>query len=224
MHELRLALHMWCWKPDAGGKLKHILAASSVDWYRMLSMQASGSALNSISERWWLEEGKAREAISEVWKGQLVPKPRLLQWLTVHRALPTLERREDWMGDMGTAGCSKCPNASHNTLAHILFICLSAAEIWEATQNLMDATLGFKGQLDQQFVVLQIASSIAQRKLRKQSWWRAWRGWVMHGLWLDWVASLYILNENCFFYHANSLQGVVPGHTGLPCSLGYAPD
>lgn len=188
--ECKVDLSCWMWTRPGSSNQLSILAASSADWYAMLQARSPSPDLEAVEWRWALSPGQAALVVKDLWRGQLAPKLKAHLWLVAHRALPTVDTKEEWLAKMGIALCVQCyalPNTrlqdAYNTLPHILVSCCVANTMWAASCSFLQERLHMKLPMDAKFVLLHLGSSSAEKRLRSCLWWRAWRAGLLHGLW-----------------------------------------
>lgn len=104
----------------------------------------------------------------QIWCGALAPKLRSFLWLLVQRALPTWERRPEWLLEQGIAACRLCKGVP-NSLVHVLATCARVEAIWCLYAEWMTVRLERRINLATRFILLGMAGSESEENWRKQS-------------------------------------------------------
>lgn len=165
----------WCVK--LGGKYVPLLEITSAGWYRVCKKAEPGCVVEEISERWAISDQQARAVISSLWQGRLAPKLKTFLWHVAHQALPTIERKFDWLYDMGALLCSRCVDSHIVSTPHVLHECFEASCVWEALQQHLWRAINLQVVLSSKFLLLNLPTLPEERKLGKLPWWPALRAW-----------------------------------------------
>lgn len=106
----------------------------------------------------------------------------------VHRALPTWGRRYDWLvANSDAPGCGV-----PNTLPHIFVYCTGGqrrfgSHLRSGSLKIYRSGTTFPARL----ILLGIAERDAEIWLVQESWWRIWRAWTLHQMWIAWTATTF---------------------------------
>lgn len=188
--EMDLNLQLWHWKSVGAGNDMGLLNSTATDWYRLLMEEKKGCALEAICDKWSISQEDAKQVIQRVWYKGLAPKIQCFLWTVLHRALPTVEGREDWMESMAVAGCTfGC--VAWNTLEHVLYECRHAEAIWCALAEWLSVRLGRHYALPARSILIQETERLAEKQLLEKRWWNQLSAWMLHSIWSDWAAATY---------------------------------
>lgn len=152
--------------------------------------------LQVVCSFWNLTAQDGKELMKQIWAAELAPKVRTFLWMIAHKALPTWERRYDWLVEMGIALCvNGCPGAP-NTSVHILVTCPRMEAIWCSVAEWVTVRTGRNTTLPARFVLLRVAERGQEVWLTKESWWKLLRGWLLHQMWNAWTAHTFGINPS----------------------------
>lgn len=86
---------------------------------------------------------------------------------------------------------------------HILCDCPKVWDIWLALEAWISRFCPGV-VLSSNFLLLPMASSQGQQRLKKEAWWRHLKAWLLYGIWTDWSVALYEMQVA-----ASSLQIII---------------
>lgn len=144
-----------------------------------------------LRDVWQRTDEKAREILRTIWRAELAPKLRSFLWLVVHRALPTWERRSEWMLRQGMAVCAVHCTGVPNTAIHVLAMCRRVEPIWCAYAEWLTENLGVRIVLSARFVLLDVAECAMEEQLAKGAWWRTVQAWTLYQIWVGRTSSTF---------------------------------
>lgn len=137
-------------------------------------------ALERLREIWDLNEDSSAELIKQMWSSNLAPKLRSFLWLLLHKALPTWERRAEWLLELGVAACDKQCSSVPNSIPHVLVTCRRVAPIWCWIAEWLSFKLTKRIVLLPRFILIGVGETEMEKGLAKEGWWRTWRAWTLH--------------------------------------------
>lgn len=133
----------------------------------------------------------AKMAIKRIWASGLAPEVQCFLWTVLHRALPTVEGREEWMESMAIAVCTFGYRAKWNTLEHALCECRHAEAIWRLLAEWLSVRLATRYTLPIRFILIQDECRNEENQLIKKKWWVHLRAWMLHNIWSNWASATY---------------------------------
>lgn len=189
IHELKLNFSSWTLTVKK--RQVELLDTTSAHWYYVCKKQENGNAVQAVARRWELSNAQARQVISTVWHFRLAPKLRTFLWLVALQALPTIERKFDWLYDLGATLCSRCQECALVSLPHVLITCPAAQCIWREMAQKIGSCWGTPVTLTPQFLLHNTPQNEAERRLRNLDGWQTWRAWTLYVCWVEWTSFFY---------------------------------